>query len=154
MTGLRFEVPTKHRLTVAWDAYPGLGVLTTNGGPRLFDADPLGEAARVNEWLIGVDYRDGWAMQAVARVDATPWAGVALIVNVTTEDSRDVPAARAQGRQPRIVRVTHTYPMPEVRSRPELLAWVRKVLHLVEQHESDEWLRVDGELYHDPHQGA
>jgi hypothetical protein len=35
----------------------------------------------------------------------------------------------------------------------EIVGWVRECVHRAEQHEADEWLRLDGALVSDPHAG-
>jgi hypothetical protein len=39
-----------------------------------------------------------------------------------------------------------------ITSEAAVLAWVRKAIHEWEVHEANKWLRLDGELVHDPHQ--
>lgn len=97
--------------------------------------------------LIGVDPTSGWGL-FVARCTYRPnarlsvYPGPTLIVELDVLDTY----TRCQ------VTVAHRLPLPSYpmtdADRAEAL---RRILHQVEMHEADEWLRVDGIVAFDPH---
>lgn len=48
--------------------------------------------------------------------------------------------------------VVTTWPCGFVPTEQSVIAWLRRCLQEWEIHESDEWLRLDGEIVHDPHE--
>lgn len=88
-------------------------------------------------------YKPGWTF-AVAMNDAT---GLPML-----DIRMEVPDSRGSGR---IVSVYNgaVIPPPFVRERNERRFWdfVRFEIRKLEEHEMDEWIRVNGELVFDPH---
>lgn len=90
----------------------------------------------VQALLDTVEYRPGWQW----RVDDHREG---LVVTF----SFSVPDARGVGDQ---VQRVHTF-VPPVRSPGQFFDWLYWRLGRIEQHECDEWFRVDGRRPHDPH---
>lgn len=53
-----------------------------------------------------------------------------------------------------VIRVTGTYTIPPYLPDEKALQWwMRDIVRALEDHETDEWLRYNGELLNDPHKG-
>jgi hypothetical protein len=98
-------------------------------------------------------YRPGWTMTLVpgnagflgAEPLGSGWFG-RLIVEFQAVDSRD-PTRTVP------VRSTNSIPpyIEEQRDEDLFARWLQSVLFEAERHESQEWLRRDGQIYDDPH---
>jgi hypothetical protein len=102
----------------------------------------------VNDWLVGVTYKDGVGISAEL---ASPFTIV--VVRYPGDDSRGIKAIEDQPVQEPIM-VTHRFPLPArsvVGDRRAFVGWLRHTLGRVELHERDEWLLVDGRRLFDPH---
>lgn len=67
-----------------------------------------------------------------------------IVVTVMTEDTYN------PGKP---LRVDHNYPVPpfDVLGEEGAQSFLRNIIHSVECHESDEWLKFNGEMVFDPH---
>lgn len=122
------------------------------------------------EWApssgVGLDYM--WAHAELARYtykpnytlavvfESTPeWGGTGIYLAGTfhAPDSRHTPPD-APPDWP-VIRLNFKVPVPEFaiehHDSDYFAVWLREVLHKIELHESDEWLRRDGCLLNDPH---
>lgn len=97
-------------------------------------------SAFCDEWLQGVTYKPGWAIEY-----ADPWRGEDYIIVRATEPDVCNPG-----------KVFHTSPSfrvpDEVVTRQQFLDWVIDTcIPGVEAHERYEWFRVGGQHWRDPH---
>lgn len=97
------------------------------------------------EWqalLDSLSYKPGWEF----RVQEGKW-DTTLLIHLT--DVQDTYSDRR-------IRVTHRYVLP-LRCPPDAgyaRRWVRDCIHRTEMHESDEWIRFNGEMVYNPHQSS
>jgi hypothetical protein len=97
---------------------------------------------RLQEELARWSYKPGWSMRI--EPDPSPWVPAMLIVRFEAPDSRD-PSNVIQLEQRQIV------DMGVVEGFVPFGVWVQSMLRRMEFHESQEWLRRDGEIFEDPH---
>lgn len=107
-------------------------------------------------------YKNGWVFE-VCRHSTGP----ALSVKIMVEDSRHPgrgPSYREsntaaghpfQIERDDLIEVSAAVDIPKrlliARDSEDFFRWIRRVVEFVEQHEIDEWFRVDGKLVNDPH---
>lgn len=103
--------------------------------------DRLLTLAEVKAVVESITYKPGWKIEATYD----KWSdSVMFEVRWMTDDSYH-PERRIQ------VAMAERYPINIFRSPATVIDIVRGLIHRAEKHESDEWLRVDGVLFHDPH---
>lgn len=124
----------------------------------------LAKLEEVTERLARINYKRGYSLSAEIRYDQ-----VYVIFKAHVEDSRAKryePRPRApyeydfgieptRGQAVKMVDIQMALSLPyhvsESNEERLFFTWIRDSLYLLERHESLEWLRVDGELYEDPH---
>jgi len=113
-------------------------------GIALGRGDLMTDPCWFREQLARFSYRPGWRLSINPGMSL--WASGTLIVRYTAPDShhpeRNIP-----------ITFQAALPPGEVfGGREELFAeWLQSTLLDLEQHESREWLRRDGEIYDNPH---
>lgn len=111
----------------------------------------LHKLEEVTERLARINYKIGYSASAEIRYDQ-----VFVIFKAHVVDSRQViPPATYSGHTLRMVDIQMPVSLPhyvlDAREERIFFTWVRDMLGHLEKHERDEWFRVDGELYEDPH---
>lgn len=111
----------------------------------------LAKLEKVTELLARIQYKPGYSVKAEIRYDQ-----VFVIFNAHVIDSRQyVPPVTYSGHALKMVDITMPVSVPyyvlDSGEERTLFTWIRDMLFQLERHESLEWLRVDGNLYEDPH---
>jgi hypothetical protein len=88
------------------------------------------------------EYKPGWRLRIVP--DPGPWETGILSVRYETPDSRNPLRTIAIGG-------SEIVSLSVVEGMVPFGVWLESALMRMEEHELREWLRVDGELYDDPH---
>jgi hypothetical protein len=102
----------------------------------------------VQKVLDRLTYKDGWTFHCRVYTGSDGHREPYIEARHTEPDSRN--------RENVIEGFARRWPMgwpyhPYSNSPHVIVAWVRHALHEWEVHESNEWLRLDGERVHDPH---
>ena len=127
-----------------------------NGEPEAIAAKDMPAApymaepdeALVRRVVARLTYKPGWSFE-VERRPFSNTSNLSLIARV------DEPNSRNHGQ--RIIGFTRRAPLRQApygyydHTEAHVMAWVRKAIQEWECHEADEWLRLDGDLWHDPH---
>lgn len=105
------------------------------------DLWPPRDLEDIRSLLACVTYKPGWRFDVEQRAD-----GVQLVAYSDELDSRGGPPRENFRRQWVIA-----WPRTHRNVRAAVVAWLRKALMEWECHEVNEWLRIDGNIVHDPH---
>ena len=105
----------------------------------------------LNQELARYTYKPGWSLQIVPR---DVW-GAQLQIEAQVVDSRQPIGDEAWHRRPltlKTVKIVFKTAMDVPFGNSAVFAWkLQQAILEMEQHESREWLRRDGEIYDDPH---
>lgn len=118
-------------------------------------ARAVGRAKRFT-WLRGelerYTYKPNFTLEMV-HIATDRWYDAYLCGTFRAPDSRHTPLDAPDNWPTIALNFTVAVPVPlgDDRDSEMFAVWLRSVLRRVEEHESDEWLRRDGELINDPH---
>jgi hypothetical protein len=105
------------------------------------------------EMMVSVVSRVTYKPNMTLAFDPDPVHDIPVLqVAMIGPDSRDVPGPNGWPQKKLGFKIV----FPEYMRRDDFLereavAWIKEQLLRIEKHERDEWLRLDGEMIHDPH---
>lgn len=113
-----------------------------NGPTLSFVKDEQQKAKGWEELVKRVTYRPGYHLEAIYEID---FDITKLIVQATVENTY------RRGQMIPIIFQSNLPLWRHMRDDKEAMSFIREALHDMERHESDEWIRLDGEMIFDPH---